>query len=94
MFAALRWALAAPAAALGTLVILGNYGALVESYLRNRYVSMIPLIGGVSLAIALLACPSPAAARRAWVPLVVDPGCGLALMFFGYSLLLDRKGTQ
>jgi len=80
LLVALRWALAAPVAALGGLLIICNSGAFAESAIRRRGASVFPLIGGVCVSIAMLVCPAPGAARLAWVPLIVDPCCALLLL--------------
>jgi hypothetical protein len=49
----------------------------------------MPLVGGVSGSLALLACPIPGAARWAWVPLVLDPGGALLALLAALAWLIE-----
>jgi hypothetical protein len=55
--------------------------------------SSIPLVGGISGAIALSIVPWPAANRWWWLPLFLDYGCAPLLTFIVFWMLF-RKTTK
>jgi hypothetical protein len=87
---ALRWIASASLGILGAWVVTLNYACIAIGIARRGYHSMIPLLGGCALAVALLACPASRAARWAWVPLAADPGCLFAVLLLGYSAIITR----
>jgi hypothetical protein len=83
----LRWALSVPLAAVGALFLLGNVAAIVLPLMRRWKGSLVPVLGGPCLAVSMLNCPRAGIARFAWLPLVIDPGCGLLLTGVAVSLI-------
>jgi hypothetical protein len=61
-------------AAVGSLVCIGNWWLVLRYVFRRQKASLVPLIGGLSWAASLLIV-SNGAARFAWLPLLLDPGC-------------------
>jgi hypothetical protein len=55
--------------------IVGNYATVIAWYVRHKYGSLVPLMGGMTVAFALWFCPLPGIRLWAWIPLVVDLGC-------------------
>jgi hypothetical protein len=76
----LRWALAIPFGAFGCLVIACNYACVLSSR------SLIPVLGGTTLAAGMLICPLPKLAFYFWVPAVLDPGCVLTFVLLTIDL--------
>ena len=72
---------------LGAWVTALNYSCIVLWYASRQHHSFIPMIGGLSLALALLACPMKGTMRLAWLPLVADPGCLLVTLLLGYVVI-------
>jgi hypothetical protein len=87
VFHTLRWVASALLGVLGAWLVACNYACIVIGLTRRQHHSMIPLIGGIALAAALLTCPAPGATRWAWLPLVVDPGCLLVALVLGYTAI-------
>jgi hypothetical protein len=71
---------------IGGLAIVGNLSIAVRWYLFRKRASMIPLIGGVLLAVGLLICPVPGVRRWCWIPLILD----LSVPSFLYAVFVDR----
>jgi hypothetical protein len=89
--ARLAWVVSALLAFLGGVAIVGNYSIAILWCVRRKRASMIPLLGGVFFAGAMLILPLPAVGRWAWIPLVADLGC---VPLFGgcvYHYLLKRR---
>src|SRR5262245_21572106 len=59
----------------GILFVAANVRIVILWIVRRQSGSLIPLIGGSALAIAMLVCPWPGIGRWAWIPVVVDLGC-------------------
>jgi len=72
---------------LGAWVTALIYSCIVIWYARRQHHSFTPMIGGLSLALALLACPMTGTRRLAWLPLVADPGCLLVILLLGYVVI-------
>jgi hypothetical protein len=75
----LRWGFAALLACFGLYVALLNVSCIWMWYFRRRHGSMVPLLGGGAIALALLIVPLPEFAAYAWLPLLIDPGCLLMI---------------
>ena len=88
----LMWIVSTALLLLGGLVVLSNDLAFISNVIRrDRFVSSVPLIGGVVCALGVLLLPVQGTAFYAWIPLLADWGTvGLV-----YSLLfgpaLSRK---
>ena len=77
-------------AAISTFCVLANAAAVIAS-LRGRYVSLIPLIGGVAGLLASLVAPWPELAAWAWVPPLADLGTSLVCVGLVMSLVQRRR---
>jgi hypothetical protein len=76
-----RWVAAGLLALFGLAAIVGNW-SIVVYYLRprNHSTSMVPIVGGLSVGAAMLIVPIHSLHIWAWVPPVVDIGCGLMVV--------------
>ena len=83
----LKWIAPAGLAVIGVWIVIINYSVALSYYLRGERQSLVPLLGGVFLSVAVLACPIRAVAAYAWVPLVIDLGCGYLLLSLLYSII-------
>jgi hypothetical protein len=83
----MRWLTSLTLGVLGAWVSALNYSCIISWYARRQHHSFIPILGGGSLALALLACPTPGTTRLAWLPLVADPGCMLVTLVLGYVVI-------
>jgi hypothetical protein len=81
---AIRWIVTGVFGILGGCCIIGNYAIVIRWYLWRKRDSLIPLVGGIFLVIAMLACPLPGFKRWAWLPLVLD----LSVLGFLYSVFV------
>jgi CHASE2 domain-containing sensor protein len=88
-----RWLITSTLGILGAWLTALNWSCIVIWYARRRHHSMIPLVGGGSLALALLACPMAGTTRWAWIPLIVDPGC-LLMMLLLVPLTMKTRGFR
>jgi hypothetical protein len=89
-----RLTLAIGLAALSASAVLGNLGIIFRQLrLGRKGVSLVPLVGGVSGAIAILAFPREGLGKWAWVPLVLDPGT-LFLVLTPLLLLYRRMARR
>ena len=84
------WMVSAALALFGGWIIIANYATVVLWYTRGKHGSLGPLLGGVSFALAMLICPLSGVRRHAWVPLVIDLGCGLSFLSFLYAVFVDK----
>jgi hypothetical protein len=89
----LRWLITLMLGIVGAWLTALNWSCVVSWYARRRHSSMFPLIAGVSLALALIACPIAGSARWAWIPLIVDPGC-LLLIILTIPLVIMTRGFR
>jgi hypothetical protein len=94
-----RWAIAVTLALLSGLVIICQYGALVQTLLRQREnpkaggYSMVPIIGGALGMIACLVAPSASIQRLWWIAPICDPGCALLVtLLLGHIMWLVTFG--
>lgn len=85
----LAWIASGALALLGSWITILNYSAVVSSYRHARHHSLIPLLGGVGLAAAMLLIPLPRVAQFAWLPLVIDLGCLYALVGLLYAVVVQ-----
>lgn len=88
---ALEWIGSCALALLGSWIIILNYSAVVSYYRHGRHHSLIPLLGGVGLAAAILLVPLPRVAWFAWVPLVIDLGSLYTVVGFLYAVVVQRS---
>lgn len=78
----LQWTITALLGAFACYVIIFNWTIIAMRLFRTkRAPSLGPIVGGIAGAVALLLCPFDPAGNYWWVPIVVDPGCGLMLAF-------------
>ena len=70
--------------------IVGNWIIPVRFITKHERASLIPLVGGVAGASAVIICPSSSLDWYWWVPLVADLGCVPALLMLGVFLLRNR----
>ena len=54
---------------------VGNVWVLLRFYVRGTPASLVPLVSGMSGALALAVLPVPRAWRWAWIPPLLDLGC-------------------
>ncbi len=76
------WILTALLAVYGAGFIATNYATAIVWYARHKHGSLVPLMGGVAVGVAMLVCPITGVKPWAWIPLVVDLGC--AYLFGGW----------
>ena len=88
---AVAWIGSCALALLGGWIILLNYSAVVGYYRHGRHRSLIPLLGGVGLAAAMLLVPLPRVAQFAWVPFVIDLGSLYTVVGFLYAMVVKRS---
>jgi hypothetical protein len=73
---------------LGCWAIVGNWWIVIRWYVfRKPGESLVPFVGGIFLAFAMLSYPEPRVRHWAWVPLIVDLGCSLMIPAFLYSMI-------
>lgn len=78
--------------ALGLLSLLcgvGQIGSIIRVFRRGESISVIPFIGGVSGALAVLILPITGIRRWFWLPLFLDWGA-FALL----TVMLSRRNTK
>jgi hypothetical protein len=95
-----RLTLAMMLAALSAAAVVGNIGIILRQlFLGRKGVSLVPLVGGLSGALAVLTFPREGLAIWFWIPLALDPGT-LILILAPLILLWrhlarhDRNGDQ
>lgn len=76
----MRWGSAVLILGLGVYVIVLNGCIVFNNISGKKFVSWVPLLGGLLAAIGLGALPVEGASRWAWVPFVIDYGCLPALI--------------
>lgn len=82
-------------AAFGILIIYGNYSAMITNFINHkkhidRFVSMIPLIGGINLCIGLLLLLTNHK-PLAFLPLIADPSVPSSVYGIVYSLIKEKN---
>jgi len=55
--------------------MLSNIRDLIHARIHGGSTSLILFFGGIAGLLAMFACPLAGAARWAWVPPLLDPGC-------------------
>jgi hypothetical protein len=75
--------------ALGAYFIVFNWRCIFICLIRRRYISMIPLIGGVVACIACYLSPLPWLNEYWWMPLLLDYGCIPGMIHFGVYHLVQ-----
>jgi hypothetical protein len=73
---------------LSIFTIVGNYAIAL-----TRRGSLLPLVGGISGALAILLWPAPGARMWFWVPLLVDLG-SLPILSMTLVRLIRRHGAK
>jgi len=89
----LLWVMVGILAVMGGYLTIMNYLCLAAAVFHHKHSSMIPLLGGLFLAIALLACPLHSVQAYVWVPFVIDLGC-LALLIDCFRFFIIQKGHK
>ncbi len=78
MIVVLRWLVSVILIGLSACIIVANlwiaFGGLFRK--RDKFVSYVPLVGGLMGAAGLLLVPLESSVDFWWIPLVVDWGCG------------------
>jgi hypothetical protein len=77
------------AAVLGLVFVVltsANLAMKVRSRRTGKFISVIPLLGGLSGCLALLIVPLDLW-RWCWLPLVLDPGCLILILAVPYMVL-------
>jgi len=87
----LRWGIAALLLLSFALCSVANISIIIECVVRRRFVSRIPLVGGIAGAAALLIAPIPALHWWWWSPLLLDVGC-LPDVMVAVANRMRRKG--
>jgi hypothetical protein len=74
---------------LGCWAIIGNWWIVIRWYVfRKKGESLVPFVGGIFVALAMLSYPEPRVRHLAWIPLIVDLGCSLMFPAFLYSVFV------
>jgi hypothetical protein len=94
-----RLTLAIVLAVLSAAAVVGNIGIVLwQLFLGRKGISLVPLVGGLLGALAVLTFPREGLAMWFWIPLVLDPGT-LILILAPFVLLWrhlagrDRNGS-
>ncbi len=85
------WIIMLPVFLLGALLISMNYYLwLYLGYVRRGHHSPVPFLGGAICSSALLFSPVAEIRTWAWLPLLLDPGCGYLIGLFIYSAVVTK----
>jgi hypothetical protein len=71
-----------------------NYSCVYLWLARREHHSLGPLVGGVAGMLAMLVCPISAVHRWAWLPLVLDLGCGLLFLNLLYAIFVLKAFSK
>ena len=88
MIETMRWVISVALLALGLCVLLCNLVIVLRYAVSKKRSSLVPIVGGVALAVGLLVLPVPAISRFWYLGLVLDLGSlpailgGLIFWFF------------
>jgi hypothetical protein len=86
----IRWCIAIPFGLLWVLCMLGHIVSMIRIARRGESTSPIPLIGGISGALAVLICPIAGIWIWFWLPPLLDVGA-LAVIV---GMLYHRNATR
>jgi hypothetical protein len=75
------------------IITCGNASIAIRFWVKRRQGSLVPLIGGVCGAVAMLVAPFEQLQRQAWVALVLDLGC-VPLLVMSALALIRRHGND
>jgi hypothetical protein len=92
-----RWIVGVPLLALGALVSLQNWGAIIHTTFTRESASFIPVVGGLLAFVGLLIIPLPGRLSWIWVPFVADFGClpmGVGLLIGAVVGCFRKKGGK
>jgi hypothetical protein len=88
-----RWLIAVPLGLFGVWAMVCNYACIALWLFRGEHHSLVPLVGGVCVALAWLLCPAMGGRVCAWIPLALDPGCLLMLLAsVSYFAVMSLRG--
>lgn len=73
----LLWILSTTMIALGLVLGLCQWLAMIQVTRQGKGYSFVPLLAGLMGSVGCLISPSPAMKTMWWLPLFVDPGCVL-----------------
>ena len=82
------WALTCLLGLIGLWITGLNYLCVYLWWARREHHSLAPLVGGVAGMVALLVCPVSSVHRWAWLPLILDLGCGFSLLSLLYAIFV------
>ena len=82
----MRWFIAFPFAVLWALCVVGHISSIISIISRGESASLIPFIGGIAGAFAVLICPVEGIWRWFWLPPLLDLGT-LAML----AVMLKRR---
>ena len=86
---AIRWCIALLLGMLSLLTLMGQISCVILVVRRSISTSVIPFLGGMSGAIALVACPVEGVWRWFWFPLLLDTA------IFGLLItILSRRNAK
>lgn len=77
-------------AAIGFFFIIMTYGALIQSYRTKKYVSGVPLVGGIIVAISFLLSPIKLLALLG----LLDYGVWMIPVSFIMNVVKDKKENK
>jgi hypothetical protein len=78
-----RWSIFALLVTFSLLIAIGQWWSIysipkkLNAQGQPRNYSMVPLIGGLMGTVGCLIAPSSTIRNLWWIPLLLDPGCGL-----------------
>jgi hypothetical protein len=86
-----RWIAFGVFAVVFLLAAIGNAAIVVRWLIKRKHVSLAPIVGGVSGALAAVVAPVSGVREWFWVPLVIDLGTAYLLVSTAV-FLLSRRG--
>ncbi len=84
-----RWSLFVVLASLSLLIAIGQWWSIysipkkVNAQGQRRSYSLVPFIGGMIGTMGCMIAPLSTIQSLWWIPLLLDPGCGLLFGFLG-----------
>src|SRR4051794_13852929 len=85
------WIPTAALATLGASLCLANYAMIIRYYTCGTRGSMLPLMGGLTVALGCILAPHAGIRSLFWVPLLADPGCVPLLIGFAIDVLIRKR---